>query len=114
MGGIQAGSRHGGCDCQSDGTRRSAVQQRKASALPPAPPSPPPVAGDQERRAFEDRPKAPEKPETERTPKKKAKPTGRKPLPSHLEAEEHDLRPDSCSHCGGPALDVADELTEEK
>ena len=89
-------------------------KQRKASALPPAPPPPPPVVGGEERRAFDDRPKAPEKPATERTPKKKAKPTGRKPLPSHLEAEEHELRPDSCSHCGGAALDVADELTEEK
>ena len=89
-------------------------KQRKASAQPPAPPPPPPVVGGQERRAFEDRPKAPEKPETERTPKKKAKPTGRKPLPSHLEAEEHELRPEACGACGGHALDVADELTEEK
>jgi transposase len=90
-------------------------KQRKVST-PPAPPPPaslPTVEGD-ERRAFEARPKAPEKPSAERTAKKKSKPTGRKPLPAHLEAEEHELRPDSCSVCGGRALDLADELTEEK
>ena len=68
----------------------------------------------EERRAFEERPQAPEKPAAERTAKTKAKPTGRKPLPIHLEAEEDELHPDACSACGGAALDVADELLEEK
>jgi transposase len=89
-------------------------KQRKTRELPPAPAPPPPVVGGEERRAFEDRPKAPEKPTDERAVKKKAKPTGRKPLPGHLEAEEHELRPEACAHCGGAALDVADELVEEK
>ncbi|MBK7582650.1 MAG: transposase [Myxococcales bacterium] len=66
------------------------------------------------RRAFEDRPKAPDKPAIEPPPKKKARPTGRKPIPGHLEAEEHELRPDACGECGGAALDVVDELVEEK
>jgi transposase len=95
-----------------------AIAQRKqrktrAAAAPPAP-EPPPVLEGEERRAFEERPKAPEKPAVEHTAKKKAKPTGRKPLPKHLEAEEHELRPDSCAACGGHALDVADVLDEEK
>jgi transposase len=89
-------------------------KQRKAREMPAAAPPPPPVVEGEERRAFEDRPKAPEKPTAETKPEKKAKPTGRKPLPKHLEADEHELRPSSCAHCGGGALDVADELTEEK
>ena len=95
-----------------------AVAQRKqrkvrapVAALSPAPP---PVVEGEQQRAFEERPKALEKPHAERTTKEKAKPTGRKPLPSHLEAEEHELRPESCAACGGSALDVADQLIEEK
>ena len=42
------------------------------------------------------------------------KPTGRKKVPPHLEAEEHALRPDACVHCGSAALDAAEELVEEK
>jgi transposase len=90
-------------------------KQRKARAtvaLPP--PVPPPVVEGEQQRAFEERPKAPEKPKAERAAKTKTKPTGRKPLPRHLEVEEHELRPESCAACGGHALDVADELLEEK
>jgi len=89
-------------------------KQRKARAtvaLPP--PVPPPVVEGEQQRAFEERPKAPDKPVAERTAKTKTRPTGRKPLPRHLEAEEHELRPESCAACGGHALDVADELVEE-
>jgi len=90
-------------------------KQRKAGAVvAAAPPAPPPVVEGEEQRAFEARPQAPQKPPAEPPSKKKAKPTGRKPLPSHLETEEHELRPDACSACGGAALDVADELLEEK
>ena len=73
-------------------------KQRKARAtvaLPP--PVPPPVVEGEQQRAFEERPKAPDKPVGERTAKTKTKPTGRKPLPRHLEAEEHELRPESCA-----------------
>jgi len=90
-------------------------KQRKTPAAVAVPlPVPPPVVEGEQQRAFEERPKAPEKPIAERTAKTKAKPTGRKPLPRHLEAEEHELRPESCAACGGHALDVADELLEEK
>jgi transposase len=90
-------------------------KQRKARGQDAVPlPAPPPVVEGEERRAFEERPKAPEKPPADLAAKKKAKPTGRKPLPSHLEAEKHEMRPESCAACGGSALDVADELVEEK
>jgi len=92
--------------------QRKQRKQRVATDTPP--PAAPPVVEGEQRRAFEERPKAPEKPESERTEKPQAKPTGRKPLPKHLEAEEHELRPDSCAACGGHALDVADVLDEEK
>jgi hypothetical protein len=95
-----------------------AIAQRKqrkpaapAAALPPAAPL---IVEGEARRAFEERPKAPEKPAEERAPKKKTRPTGRKPLPRHLEAEEHELRPSACADCGGTALDVVDTLVEEK
>lgn len=87
-------------------------KQRKAS--PEKSPAPPPVVDSEARRAFEDRPKAPPKPTAERPPKTKTKPSGRKPIPSHLEAEEHELRPEACADCGATALDVVDHLLEEK
>lgn len=92
-----------------------AVAQRK-QRKPPAdkPPGAPPFVEGEVRRAFEDRPKAPEKPPAERPTKTKASPTGRKPIPSHLEAEEHELRPDACGECGATALDLVDEIVEEK
>ncbi|HEX5098303.1 MAG TPA: IS66 family transposase [Polyangiaceae bacterium] len=90
-------------------------KQRKAAApVTAAPPPAPPAIEGEARRAFEERPKAPQKPAEERAARKKSRPTGRKPLPPHLEAEEHELRPDACAACGGAALDVADELVEEK
>jgi transposase len=79
---------------------------------PPAPP-PPPLEGDQQQ-AFEQRPQAPSKPTEEPAQKKKAKPSGRKPIPSHLEAEEHELRPSACATCGATALDLAEEVVEVK
>lgn len=90
-------------------------KQRKAAApVAAAPPPAVPVVEGEARRAFDERPKAPEKPAEERAAKKKSRPTGRKPIPPHLEAEEHELRPDACAQCGGAALDVVDELVEEK
>lgn len=89
-------------------------KQRKVSAPTDKPPAPPPILDEEARRSFEDRPKAPEKPPAETPPKKKSRPTGRKRISGHLEAEEHTLRPDSCAECGDTALDVVDELIEEK
>ncbi len=94
-----------------------AVAQRKQRKVAPPtdkPPAPPPILDEEARRSFDERPKAPEKPPAETPPKKKPRPTGRKPIPGHLEAEDHELRPDSCAECGGAALDVVDELVEEK
>ena len=92
-----------------------AVAQRKQRKAPAErPPAPPPVVADEARRAFDERPKAPEKPAEPKRAKSPAKPTGRKPVPAHLEAEVHELRPEACAHCGSAALDAADEVLEEK
>ena len=89
-------------------------RQRKASAkVPSEPAQPPALTGDAER-SFAERPAPPTKPVEEAKPKKPQRPTGRKPLPSHLEAEEHALRPDACGQCGSSELDAADEIVEEK
>jgi hypothetical protein len=92
-----------------------AVAQRK-HRKPPAdkPPAVPPTVEGEARRAFEQRPTAPQKPFEEPQRKTRARPTGRKPIPSHLEAEEHELRPHACAQCGDTGLDVVDELVEEK
>jgi hypothetical protein len=87
-------------------------KQRKPSS--PKPPPPPPAVSDEERRSFDERPKAPAKPPEEKPTKTKTKPAGRKPLPSHLEAEEHSFKPDRCEHCGGDRLTDADVVVEEK
>jgi len=91
-----------------------AIAQRKQRRASEPKPVVPPAVGADEKKAFEDRPKAPTKPPVEKPAKKQVSPTGRKALPQHLEAEEHQLRPDACAHCGSAALDVADELVEEK
>lgn len=78
------------------------------------PVSPPPTLGDEQKRAFENRPAAPEKPLREKPPRERPPPTGRKPIPQHLEAERHDLRPAVCASCGGSELDLVDTLVEEK
>lgn len=92
-----------------------AVAQRKQRkpAEPKAPP-PPPVVEAEAKAAFDARPKSPVLPPKERGPKKGRKPSGRRPLPAHLEADEHNLRPDCCEHCGSCELDVVDEIVEEK
>jgi transposase len=92
-----------------------AVAQRKQrKPAPPKPPElPPTVAGDT-KQAFESRPKPPELPPKTKEKKPRPPPTGRKPLPSHLPIEPHDLKPTECAHCGSAALDVADVVEEEK
>lgn len=66
------------------------------------------------KKAFDERPLPPPKPDEPATEKRPSKPTGRKPVPDHLEAETHVLRPDVCSGCGGAKLDFVDEVVEEK
>ena len=91
-----------------------AIAQRKQRRASEPKPVAPPAVGADEKKAFDERPKAPTKPPIEKPEKKKASPTGRKALPQHLEAEEHKLRPEACAHCGSAALDAADEVAEEK
>jgi transposase len=80
----------------------------KLTALPPA-------VDAKARRAFDARPTAPAKPVEEPTPKTPTKPTGRNPVPAHLPAEKHELRPEACADCGATTgLDVVDKLIEEK
>jgi transposase len=66
------------------------------------------------KKAFDERPLAPPKPDEPAEEKRPQKPTGRKPIPSHLETETHVLQPDVCSGCGGVKLDGVDEVEEEK
>ncbi|MFO0742201.1 MAG: IS66 family transposase [Labilithrix sp.] len=93
-----------------------AVAQRKQRK--PAvekPPAAPPTVDAKTRRAFETRPTAPKKPIEEPKPKATTKPTGRNPVPAHLPADEHDLRPAACAECGATTgLDVVDTLVEQK
>lgn len=94
-----------------------AIAQRKVGARkakPDAPTPPPPAVGEQAQKAFESRPKAPELPAKKKPAKQKQRPTGRKPLPEHLPAEEHCVCPEACEHCGSTALDQADEFVETK
>ena len=92
-----------------------AIAQRKQRKTPAEkPPAPPPTVEGDAKLAFEDRPQAPVKPDEEKKAKSPVKPTGRNKIPTHLEAEEHALRPNACSHCGSTALDAAEELVEEK
>lgn len=92
-----------------------AIAQRK-HRKPPAPkaPEPPPTLEGDAKQSFESRPKPPELPSKTKDKKPRPPPSGRKPLPKHLEADEHKLRPTRCEHCGGTALDAADEVVEEK
>ena len=90
------------------------AQRRLRLPSPEKPPEPRPELVGDAKKAFDERPKAPEKSERVKREKKPVRPTGRKSLPQHLEAEEHTLRSESCAHCGSSALDAADELVEEK
>jgi len=93
--------------------RRQRKVGTKSDSPPPSPATPSTLPEDQ-RRAFDERPKPPALPSKPPKEKKPRRPSGRKPLPSHLEAEETVLRPDTCAKCGGTELDAAEELVEEK
>ena len=90
------------------------ARRRQRPPVTPPPPAPPPLVEADAQRAFADRPMPPPLPKREKKPAAPRRPTGRKPLPSHLEVEAHELRPETCTHCGSHALDVADEVVEEK
>jgi transposase len=92
-----------------------AVAQRKQRkpASPPAAVAPVEL-DDAAKLAFDDRPAPPALPDKPAKKPRTAKPSGRKPLPSHLPVEDHALRPSECAQCGGTQLDVVDEVVEEK
>ena len=90
------------------------AQRKQRKVTEPKAPAPPPAVSADEERAFRERPQAPAKPAAVKPEKTKARPTGRKPIPTHLEAENHELRPHACADCGGLKLDVVDEIVEEK
>jgi transposase len=89
-------------------------QRKKTTSTAEKAPEPPPVVEANAQQAFEARPKPPLLPEKTKTAKGGARRTGRNPIPEHLEAEEHQLRPTCCEHCGSEDLDAADEVVEEK
>ncbi len=84
------------------------------SGPPPKAPAPPPSLDEKARTAYEERPTAPPRPQKPEAPAKPRRPTGRKPLPDHLVAEEHTLRPDACQGCGRTDLELVDEVVEVK
>ena len=90
------------------------AQRRQRKPAVERPPSAPPELAGETKQAFDERPKPPPKVAPPDRPKTRSKPTGRKPVPSHLESEEHAFRPEECSHCGSTALDAADVVVEEK
>ncbi|MBZ0234576.1 MAG: IS66 family transposase [Deltaproteobacteria bacterium] len=90
------------------------ARRRQRPPTPPPMPAPPPSVDAPTARAFADRPAPPPLPDKPKRAAKPRRPTGRKPLPTHLEIENHELRPDTCAHCGGHSLDVADLVREEK
>jgi transposase len=91
------------------------VERNSARPISPAKaPEAPPSLDEAARKAYDERPKAAPRPKKEKPAKKPRRPTGRKPVPEHLLAEEHVLRPDACSECGGVDLEVVDEVVETK
>lgn len=93
-----------------------AVALRKKAPPPkaPQPPAASPSLGEAARKAFEERPQAPQAPARPERVLKARRPTGRKPLPEHLPAEEHLLAPKACACCGKAELDMVDEVVETK
>jgi transposase len=89
-------------------------KQRRAAAPTEKKPEPAPVVEAEQQRAFDARPKPPELPEKTKPAKREQRRTGRNAVPQHLPAEEHDLRPADCEHCGSTAIEVVDEIVEEK
>ncbi len=89
----------------------AAAARRKRPPPPRTAPAPP--AGSSTS-APEDRPRPPVIPPKEKPEPKPCHPTGRKPLPGHLPAEESEVVPPCCAHCGSTRLEGVDEVVEEK
>ncbi|HEY6878084.1 MAG TPA: hypothetical protein VI299_08685 [Polyangiales bacterium] len=67
-------------------TKRKARKARKSKPTVPSE-APPPKMTEEQRRAFENRPRPPGKPPKATAQRSAAKPTGRSAVPQHLEAE---------------------------
>ena len=97
-------------------TELLAIAQRKkgrASPPPKEPPIPPAVTGEAAT-AFDGRPRPPDPPgPVYDHPRQKFSPTGRKPLPAHLEVDESTVYPERC-RCGCTTFDWVDEIVETK
>ena len=91
-----------------------AQQKKRPPPKPPREPSPPPDVPADAQQAFAERPLPPEEPPPPEKAAKRPSPTGRKPLPKHLPADETTVVPDVCAHCNGTDLAVIDEVVEEK
>lgn len=79
---------------------------------PPLPPAPPPEGAAAE--AFENRPRPPVLPDKPKPDPKPHRPTGRKPLPEHLPADESESWPEGPCECGCCDFDTVDEVVEVK
>lgn len=92
-----------------------AIAQRMKRKPPNQPPTPkaPPELEDDTRAAFDQRPTPPEIPPKPEPERKDTRPTGRKPLPEHLETDEHVRYPEVCG-CGCTDFEIVDEVVEEK
>ena len=94
-----------------------AIVQRKKAAAAQAkakPPEPPPPVDADTQSAFDDRPTPPVQPDPlHDRPRPKQVPTGRKPLPAHLERDTSTVYPERCP-CGCNQFDWVDEVIEEK
>lgn len=95
-----------------------AIAKRKKKPEPkdkkePAPQPPPGLTKDQQT-AFQQRPEPPPAPlPLYDHPRPKQKPTGRRPLPEHLDADESTVLPERCD-CGCTQFELVDEVCEQK
>ena len=99
-------------------TELLAIAKRKKKAPPKEKkqqePQPPSGLTQDQQTAFQQRPEAPPAPlPLYDHPRPKQKPTGRRPLPEHLEASESTVLPERCD-CGCAQFDMVDEVCEQK
>jgi transposase len=93
----------------------AANRNRRKPAPPPKPPPPPaPPPEGEAAKAFENRPRPPVLPDKPKPEPKPRRPTGRKPLPGHLPADESESRPEGPCECGCCDIDIVDEVVEVK
>ena len=90
-----------------------AQRNKRGAASSPRPPEAPPSLSAEAKQAFDARPKPPNRQKKKTRSNKTMKPTGRKPLPEHIPAQEHIVAPERCS-CGSVELEAIDEVVEIK